>query len=259
MGRVLSLILAVFGVAGWASGAAAAVITKGPTSGTAVFGYYGANPDVAFGYGKWSEAIGSNPPYGTSQLQIDRTSSGTQIRITTPFDIATGDGIAQAADFAISTHANGVYDLGIALGKQTEALGLYAVSNWQTSRDIWTGQTGFVYGGEWTNDQACRGSTDPHCGGARDTPTRITAGTLLSNHVSIAQTGNLVTIDIADLALDYVSVLWGTADCSNDPIGGNLQVPEPTSLAGFAVGLLCLGVAARRSGGPARMTALPAA
>lgn len=238
------------GVAIWTAGlafpAGATVITKGPSSGTMVYGFYGANPDTTFGYGRWSEEIGANPPFGTTSMDVERSGHDIVIKITTPFSLSLGDPPAQGADIAISTHNNGVYDLGISLGKQTEGVGLYSVSQWATSRDLWTSQTGFVYGGEFTNDQACRGSTDPHCGNAAYVDTRIVSGTELSNTVTVSQSGNLLTIDVQNLALNQFGILWGTADCSNDPLAGSVDVPEPASLGLFAVGLLGLAAGRRR-------------
>jgi hypothetical protein len=232
--------------AAWTLPANATIISKGPANGTEVYGYYGPDPDHSFGYGHWAEAIGANPPFGTSEMDVQRAGADLVIKITTPFSLNLGDAPAQAADIAISTHANGIYDLGIALGHQAEARGLYSVTQWQTSRDLWTAQTSYIYGGEWTNDQSCRGSTDPDCGNAAYTPTRIFAGTELANGVTVSQIGNLVTIDVENLALNQFSILWGTADCGNDPIAGVVDVPEPSSLGLLCIGLVGAGFAARR-------------
>jgi hypothetical protein len=249
--RALALVASAAALM-WGSTADATTITKGPDSGTMVYGYYGANPDTQFGFGQWQQEIGPNPPFGTTQMDVQRVGADVVINITTPFNINVGDSNspAQAADIAISTNSDGVYDLGIALGQQVKSIGLYSVSQWQTSRDLWTSQTNFVYGGQWTNDQSCRGSTDANCGAAKDANTQISDGSQLDNAVTVSQGDNLITVDVANLAIDQFDLLWGTGDCGNDTAAGHVNlaadVPEPTSLAVFCVGLLGAGLAARR-------------
>src|ERR1700736_5349407 len=81
--------VAVLGIAGvvWTLPANAAIITKGPGSGTEVYGYYGADPDHSFGYGHWAEAGGATPPFGTSQMDVERAGADLVIKITTPFSL----------------------------------------------------------------------------------------------------------------------------------------------------------------------------
>jgi hypothetical protein len=132
--------------------------------------------------------------------------------------------------------ANG---FGISLGDETSEggvtkAGLYQVSSYKTSNDVWGSVPGVIYAAGYILN-----------GKTYLSPTVITGGSMIEN-ATVAQTllqNGEYELSITLANVDGLSgelsqgIFWGTGNCSNG--GEYLKVPEPAS-----IGLLGLGVAA---------------
>jgi hypothetical protein len=156
------------------------------------------------------------------------------------------------------------YNYGISLGLQSAnggaAMGLYAISpaDYKTSVDIWSGKSGFIYGGKYVS---------PNDGLNHDAPTVVTGGTPIAGwtvtasqsssgeadfpyllDITLTAPDPSAFLDIFDAAT--FNAFWGTGDCNNDSVYiANIDppkdVPEPASFLLFAGGLLAFGVLLR--------------
>jgi PEP-CTERM motif len=176
------------------------------------------------------------------------------------------------------------------------AAGLYQVTGEKTSQQIWTTSSGndnITYGGQYASASNCQtGNTNANqtdCSGAQAAPVVVTSGTLASETGACAGLGGnadslvvnssfgtsdgenvfdvtLTANDAAGLcALEQVfgqnndsfDLFWGTGDCSNAPIWGNVtmnenMVPEPGSMALLLSALLGFMLLSRRRRLPTR-------
>lgn len=159
--------------------------------------------------------------------------------------------------------APGGFNIGISLGFDAAdgglTAGLYDVTSEKTSTQIWGSRTQFDYGGAFSTAGKCavNQASCSTAGASELAPTVITGGTadggvggvlvqtFSTPPVGASTTGTLdvqLTGETAagDLALAQLfgnnfDLFWGTGDCSNAPIWGNVaalnNVPEPSSLA----------------------------
>lgn len=222
--------------------------------------YKGAVPS-SYGGAAWHSTLGANPPFGTTQIDVEQVGADLVLKLYSPFLPSTvGVGDARFADIFLAVdEAGGNYatpyptgwDYGLSLGTQVThgglAAGLYDLGTYKTSIDQWTSKTGYWYGGKWA-------TCAPPCAGAleQDAPVIVTGGTKIHD-VTYGVSGNVTTITVAGWAPETpLQIFWGTADCSNDPIFGEVPelptsvAPEPGTLALLGTGLVALGAVLRR-------------
>ncbi len=201
----------------------------------------------------WGDAIQEDTdPFNTTQITITRNDSANRI----DFDIRTWFGGtspsgAKYADLFFDISSPNTFDTfshAIALGYQSMAPGVYAVTGTQNSNDIWSTDTSNLYGG-FTQFKTT--SSNYNAAMALTPPVRLTSGAALPEFsVTVTQTDigggmyniNVAVISTTDLNLfDSFDVFWATADCNNDAIWG-ATVPAPNGLALLGLGLLAVGV-----------------
>ncbi len=277
---LLTAILAVSAATG-ATARAGTVMVQNTTDNVA----YNSGPDggPADYYANGTSAVGAGAVGGanfnTSQLAVTTSllANGTvalDLQYTTLFSGSETIGSASVsyADIFLRSSAAGYsaapFDYAISLGDQLAnggvSAGLYAVSSYLTSQQIWSGRSGFVYGGQYAGSAAVQPG---HAGyAAYSAPTVLTSGTsLASAAVTDTQAGNGYVVDVkmalsaaeaAVFAKGY-DVFWGTGDCANGSFlaslpsvtGGVSQVPEPATLGVLGAGLLGLVAVRRRKQG----------
>jgi hypothetical protein len=228
-------IVLIAGLFACAPGALATTMTVDNTTdvvaylGTKVTAYYpGPNPYVG-------GPIGEDFSTGSLSVQTSEIAGGLAVSfdyITNFPGQVTQDGV-QAADADIfirpgnDGYAAAPFTYGISLGAQGAngglTAGFYAVQGMETSQALWSGRSGFTYGGAYTSTAAY---LPGHAGyAAFAAPTVITAGQLLSaaSVSTRALGGGLYDVDAslvlngaeADILEGGFDVFWGTADCGN--------------------------------------------
>ena len=182
--------------------------------------------------------------YQTTGVDLSRSGSNVTLSFTTLFS-----GNDNVAGYTINYADVFLNDgLAISLGDQTAnggiaQAGLYRTGSYLTSQQVWGGRPGVVYGQGYLMD-----------GGVHASPTVLTGGTLLEG-VSVSDTlkGNGyydLAITFADTpAVDAATgIFWGTGDCGNGGVYAGIEtaVPEPSTVALFAFGLIGLTVVRSR-------------
>jgi PEP-CTERM motif len=208
---------------------------------------------------------GSGHPFDTDRVKVSVTSAaGTkslELKYYTTFN--GNDLSARYADIFVGTNTGSPdsFQYGIALGNQLSNGGLatsgfYSLpsnSSFETSIQLWTSKTSFIYGGQFKGLD----------GLWHDSPTVITPQATLQNNwnVNVAEGASgdgqfpyLVDVTLMASVQDFdalfgsgLSIFWGTGDCSNDVIEAAIPmtVPEPVTLGLFSAGLAGI-VAIRR-------------
>ncbi len=236
-----------------------------------------AGPTDYFG----SSAVGSGPigsNFGTSQLAYTTTLLANNLysidlQYTTLFsgyESLNGQQIYYPDIFLRSTesgYSNAPFNYAISLGDEKAngglSAGFYSVSSYLTSQQVWSGRSGYVYGGQYTNSIAYQPGTPGYSG--YNAPVVLTAGTQLAGAaVTTGQSGSAytvsaqITLTAAEAAgfIDGADVFWGTGDCANgaflaevSPTGGGSPtgvVPEPAALLLVGVGVGCIGLVRRK-------------
>lgn len=249
----VALALAIFFGGGMAARAEPIVIQNT----TQVEAYNGANPTGWFGGSDWGQSIGA-PTYLTPQLTITETGNTINFAFKTGLDspdttYTNSNGVTvYYADIFIGQSSKSPpasYQYAIALGANGPdgglAAGLYQVSSFKTSQQIWSSRTSFIYGGQY----APAGDLSA----AEASPTVLTGGTRLAGWtVEDSYSGGVLDVAVTapnvaalDQLFDNFDLFWGTGDCSNAPLFA--QVPEPASLLLLATEMLAFFPWLRRS------------
>lgn len=241
------------------------VVDVAATNGVNPYGSYSSSTfaDQLRGGKYWGDAVGTN--FDTSKIEVSSSGTTASFKFFTKFD---GDeGLTHYADIFIDTidpDHPGSFDFGISLGMQTgnggaATAGLYSLApanSFKTSQDVWSGRTSYVYGGWYSfhSDPGAPFYKSPTV--VTGNATRLTDWSLLSSVTDLGGGNYVLNVDItAPNAAAFNSiftafdVFWGTGDCSNDAIWGEValpSVPEPATFALFGLGLFGLAVARRR-------------
>jgi hypothetical protein len=211
------------------------------------------------GYG---DVIGNAAWFGISSMDVELVNNMLTVTINTPFPdaglgtfggIAPDGGVAFGDLFLSSTgwdpsgtglysgddHSNGTqWDFGISLTdrwSETSAATLYGLDAVVGNPDALLSDD-FLTGGVFRNGQEVAVNTG-------------TANMLTNTATFGTSTGKVIfTVDVAGTALanaDSIGLHWAMT-CGNDTIEGEYNVPEPSVIALFGLGLLGLGFARRR-------------
>ena len=254
------------------AGAAMAAALAGParagvtiiTDTTDDIAYYGSSPTGWFGGSAQGDVIGDG--FDTSQIVVTETNAGHGA-LTVDFQLYTqfsgtdcfGATCAYYGDLFLRTPSRGYssapFNYAVTLGSQEPnggfaTTGLYTVSSYYTSQDVWSSRGGFIYGGEYVPDDD---SASPELA-----PTVLTGGNLQAG-ADVTQSlngsdGYIENVSFTVTGADAIALgngfdlLWGTGDCANDTVFGSVpaaRVPEPRSLTLLAAGLLGLVVTRR--------------
>jgi hypothetical protein len=292
MPTFLRSLIVGLAVAWWAAAAQADPVTINPNTtvveaynGTSPTQFFSGSPYGAY----WGPNVGgaSDPVYQTTGATFTWTGNNViDIQFTTGFSGVDSRYQSQygvtvyAADIFLKSGGGtslpgpGGFNYAIALGFDTPdgglSAGLYSVSSELTSQNVWGGRTQFDYGGAFAPGSSCNASG---CATSELSPTVLTGGSLVGGNGAVTTSvnytagsgGALGTMDvtltannaagIAALATvfnDSFDVFWGTGDCSNAPIWGDVTdftdppIPEPGSLSLLATALLGWTILQRR-------------
>lgn len=258
----MRLCIAVAVMAAWCGSALAGPQVTTIHDTTADIAFHGSSSTGWFGGSDQGDMIGSG--FDTSKIVVSeklKANGGLKLdfKLHTQFSGTDcfGSTCAYYADLFLRTPATGYsaapFEYAITLGDQGanggfSTTGLYTVGSAATSQDIWSGRTGFIYGGAYIPDD--------DSAAAELAPTVLLSGTHVAN-ATVSQTAvaggyvENVSLDLtaAEAApfLGGFDLFWGTGDCANDSVFGTVaSVPEPAALAVFVMGLMGLGMIPRR-------------
>jgi hypothetical protein len=224
--------------------------------------YNGTSAYPFFSGSNWGASVGA-PTYETTQLIVSTPAANTiDFQFTTGFNgndttydtPAYGNVVVRYADIflnpVLSAAPPSSYGYAIVLGDETangglSKPGLYQVTSYETSQDIWGSRNQFVYGGEYAPTNAT--DSGPNLSEAQAAPTVVTGGILLSDWtVSDSYANGILDVELStsDTALfdqltSNYDLFWGTGDCDNAPFFAAVDapVPEPGSLLLLATAL----------------------
>ncbi len=265
----VGLLFATALLAAPAIGAPIVIDDRMDSAATFMGGDYGAYSDSNFsnrsaGGRHWGDELSSPADrFDTKQISVNRDDAAHTITFTLRTMFNGNDLGARYADLFFDTSSPNALDgfgYAVALGGQTKAAGVYGVDAYATSNDVWSGRSGYVYGG-YSQLKTDATGFDPLMAVAN--PVRVTQGALLDGFnvvltsaaagdgywdvaVAITTAGSLALFDAIDL-------FWATGDCGNDVIWGtaltspDAGIPAPDAFLIFAAGLgFLLLLAARR-------------
>lgn len=219
------------------------------------------------------DVVEDGPNFDTQKATVIVTGQSVEFKFYTQFD---GDDLgAHYADLFLATdplHPE-KYNFGISLGFESGnggvAKGLYALGHgdYDTSIDVWSGRSGYTYGGKYVS---------PLDGLKHDAPVVVTDGTLKSGWtvtatqspsgdsgfpyiLDITLTASNASLFSSIFSSPTFNAFWGTGDCNNDSffiadIDPPQNVPEPASLVLVAGGLLAFGAYRLRESNYARVS-----
>ncbi len=208
----------------------------------------------------WGDAVqGANGahPFDTQSIKVTRDNAANKLTIDLYTKFKGEDLGAKYADlfFDTATPAPDSFNYAIALGSQTRAAGVYANATFKTSQDIWATKSG-TYGGGFQFNPSAPGY-DPAF--FSKSPVRNLTGAQQSEFsVVVTRLGSVGAYDLrveitSTTNLDLFNnfdIFWGTADCSNDAIWGQVVsdtgAPAPGALALLGLGLLGIAGMNRR-------------
>jgi hypothetical protein len=195
-----------------------------------------------YGGGSWVDVIGGSI-FETTKIDVVYSGNNVTFQIYTNFPL-TGDpgfpGGLSIADLALDLNNDGTFEKGIVFTKHGSFNpGLYSVSAWSSSVDLFKAQTSWVYGGRY--DQS----------NPKIPLTQISGGSPDLN-VSAVQKTNEIDVTLLNVNgggdWNNLSLFWGTGICSNDGIAGTVAVSEPASILLFGFGLIGVVIFRRRFG-----------
>jgi hypothetical protein len=200
-------------------------------------------------------------------LTQGRTSTFLELKFYTSFD--GNDLGARYADIFLGSGKTDTFGYAVSLGDQGAsgannggvAAGFYKVSSEKTSQDIWQSKGG-TYGGRYLglDGTTWYKSATVLTGGTQTTQTQLFTETATETTTSAdGSFGYLVDMKLSAKTTDFIalfgsglSIFWGTADCSNDPIEAFIpyaptpHIPEPMTLSLFGAGLAGAAAIRRR-------------